>query len=279
MLKWLNEFFALAKNYVVFALLVSLSLLLISTNNNTHTRGLQVLGLFTTSYLESGVHDVLGYFTLASRNRELEDENAHLIDLTARIRAAMTENRQLREMLNLRQQSKAPLIPADVIGRASDGGRYFLTLDVGSSSGVKVGDPVVTGAGLVGTVFEVNAEYSLVKSLLDNDSRIAAKLVNASADGLIVAGDFGQLTMKNVSRRYAVNPGDIVETSSLSSLVPPGIMIGRVTKASDEPGNIFKKIDVQPSVDLSSISAAFVMQYVFPPAAASLESSKLQKEK
>ncbi len=275
MFKWLAEFFALAKNYIVFALLISLSLLLISTNNNANTRGLQVLGLFTTSYLEAGIHDLVGYFELASKNRDLEEENARLIDLTARIRAAMTENEQLRVMLNLREKSSTPLIPADVVGRTAEGGRYFVTLDVGASSGVKVGDPVVTGTGLVGIVSVVNNEFSLVRTLLDGDSRIAAKLVNASADGLIVSGDFGELAMRNVSRRYSVHPGDIVETSSLSSLVPPGIAIGMVTKATNEPGDIFKKIDVEPAVNFSAISVAFVMQYVYPPEAAKLQTKSL----
>jgi rod shape-determining protein MreC len=274
MYKWLTEFFRLAKNYIVFSLLISLSFFLISTNNNVHTRGLQVLGLFTTSYIEAGIHDVIGYFTLAAKNRELEEENAQLIDLTARIRLAMEENRQLREMLKLRDETRAPLIPADVIGRTSDGGRYFLTLDAGSASGIAAGDPVVTGTGLVGIVFSVNDDFCLVRTLLDGDSRIAAKLLNASSDGLIVAGDFGQLAMRNVSRRYLVNPGDLVETSSLSSLVPPGIPVGMVTKAKDEPGNIFKDIEVQPAVDLTSISAAFVMKYTHPA-----ESSKPEKGK
>ncbi len=279
MFKWLSEFFRLAKNYIVFALLISLSFFLISTNNNVHTRGLQVLGLFTTSYLEAGVRDVIGYFTLASKNKELREENARLIDLTARIRGAMEENEQLRQMLKFREQTRSQLIPADVIGRSSEGGRYFLTLDAGSNSGVHAGDPVVTGTGLVGTVFAVNDDFSLVRTLLDGDSRIAAKLLNASADGLIVAGDYGQLAMKNVSRRYVVSPGDLVETSSLSSLVPPGIAIGMVTKSTDEPGNIFKKIDVQPAVDFTAISAAFVMEYVHPAGAANLKNERLKKRK
>ncbi len=272
------EFFGLAKNYIAFALLISLSFFLISTNNNVHTKGLQVLGLVTTSYLEAGVPDVIGYFTLASKNNELREENARLIDLTARIRRAMAENQQLREMLRLRERSRTPLVPADVVGRSTEGGRYFVTLDAGSANGIKVGDPVVTGTGLVGIVSEVSEDFSLVRTLLDVDSRIAARLINASADGLIVAGDFGQLAMKNVSRRYTVSAGDIVETSSLSSLVPPGIPIGMVTAASDEPSNIFKKIDVEPAVNFSSISAAFVMQYVHPPEAEKLEKRGIRRK-
>ncbi len=277
MFKWLAEFFGLAKNYIIFALLISLSFLLISTNNNTHTRGLQVLGLVTTSYLEAGVNEVIGYFSLAAKNRELQEENARLIDLNARIRAAMEENQQLREMLGLRAKTVYPLIPADVVGRSAEGGRSFVTLDVGEKSGVRVGDPVVTGTGLVGIVSAVSEDFSLVRTLLDVDSRIAAKLVNASADGLIVAGSFGELSMKNISRRYPVQPGDIVETSSLSTLVPPGLAIGMVTRAKDTPGDIFKEIDVEPAVNYASISTAFVMKYTRVPEAVKLEKEHLRK--
>ena len=92
------------------------------------------------------------------------------------------------------------------------------------------GDPVVSGGGLVGTVTATSGNFCLVRTLLDSDSRIASRLVSASADGIIVAGENGELKMKNVSRRYDVEKGDIVETSSLSSLVPPGIIIGSVSR-------------------------------------------------
>ncbi len=275
MLKWVSEFFSLAKNYIIFALLLSLSFFLISINNNVHTRGLQTIGLITTSYLEDAAKGIINYFTLVSKNEELQKENAQLIDLTSKIRRALAENEQLRAMLKLQNENPAPLIPANVVGRTSEGGRYFITLDAGEGSGVSVGDPVVSGSGLVGTVTAVSGNFCLVRTLLDSDSRIAARLMNASADGIIVTGENDNLTMKNVSRRYDVKKGDVVETSSLSSLVPPGIVIGIVMEATDQTGNIFKQIKVQSAVDFSYLSAAFVMQYSSSKEAHDLEMKTL----
>ncbi|HUI30105.1 MAG TPA: rod shape-determining protein MreC [Candidatus Acidoferrales bacterium] len=279
MFKWLSEFYRVAKNYIVFALLLSFSFFLISTNNNIHTRGLQTIGLLTTSYLEDIVKSVVNYFSLSSRNEELERENAQLVDLTAKIRRALLENGQLRSMLKLRSEITAPLIPANVIGRSTEEGKYFLTLDAGEKDNVYIGDPVVSGEGLVGTVIATSGNFCMVRTLLDNDSRIAAKLFNASADGIIVSGEFGELSMKNVSRRYAISRGDIVETSSLSSLVPPGIVIGSVSSAADETGNIFKKIKIQPAVDFSSLSVAFIMHYSRSSEASGLEEKELKKKR
>lgn len=279
MFAWISEFFGFAKNYIIFALLLALSLFLISTNNNSYTRGLQTVGLFTTAYLDAGVQDVTSYFLLASRNKELREENAQLINLAAKSHRAIDENEQLRQMLKLKSVSAAPLIPGTVVGRATDGGKYFLTLDIGSNDGVSIGDPVVNGSGLVGIVADVSGKFSLVRTLLDNDSRIAARLEKASADGLIVAGSLGELKMNNVPRRYHVVKGDVVLTSSLSSLVPPGIVIGVVSKVAVQPGEIFNKITVQPAVNLSSIFAAFVMQYTPPSGAARLEREALRKSR
>jgi len=279
MFKWLSEFYRLAKNYIVFALLISFSFFLISTNSNNHTLGLQTIGLLTTSYLEGAVRSVTNYFSLSTKNEELERENARLVDLIAKIRRALTENEQLRTMLKFRNETSAPLIPANVVGRSTEEGKNYLTLEVGENNNIQVGDPVVSGNGLVGTTIAVSGNFCLVRTLLDVDSRIAARLLNASADGIIVAGKFGGLSMKNVSRRYAVVKGDIVETSSLSSLVPPGIVIGSVSNTVDEVGNIFKEIEVQPAVNFSSISAAFVMQYNRPPEAIELEKKEMKKIK
>ncbi len=279
MFKWLSEFSRLAKNYVVFALLLSFSFFLISTNNNVHTRSLQTIGLLTTSQLESLVRSVTDYFTLSSRNKELEQENAQLIDLVAKIRRALNENEQLRAMLKFRSESTAPLTPANVVGRSTEEGKCFITLDVGENKNIRIGDPVVSGDGLVGTVIATSGNFCLVRTLLDSDSRIASRLVNASADGIVVAGEYGELIMKNVSRRFEVKIGDIVETSSLSSLVPPGIVIGTVSRAADETGNIFKEIEIRPSVDLSSISDAFIMRYNRPNEASDLEKKEAERKR
>ncbi len=276
MFKWLSEFFLFSRNYVVFAILLALSLFLISINDNPQVRGLQVVGLITTSYLESGVNAVVGYFELSSANKRLEEQNGRLIDLLARSRRSLNENRQLRSLLKLKQQGENRLTAADVIGRTLEGGRYLITLDAGSRLGVKVGDPVISGSGLVGNVMATSDNFSVVRTLLDNDSRISARLENASADGIVTAGEYGLLAMKNVPRRFEVKPGDVIETSTLSTVVPPGIIIGLVREATDVSGTIFKRIFVQPAVNYSSLSEVFVMDYR-PPSEVSMLLSKAMK--
>ncbi len=279
MFRWLSEFLPFARNYIVFTLLVALSLFLISLNNNRQVRNLQVVGTLTTSYLESGVQDVVGYFQLASVNRELEKANARLINMLARTRRAINENRQLKEMLNLKQQSSVPLIAAGVVGRVTDGGKNFVTINVGTKDGIQEGEPVMSGSGLVGTIYLAGEDFSIVRTLMDNSSRISARVVNDSTDGIVTAGEQGALELKDVSRRHHVRPGNIVETSTLSSISPPGIIIGTVTSASNRPGSIFKEVTLEPAVDFSSLSDVFVMKYRPSGKAAALESRALREKR
>ena len=59
------------------------------------------------------------------------------------------------------------------------------TIDVGTSGGVTVGDPVITSAGLVGVVKEVGLTYSRVRTVLDQLAHKRAEhklIVNGYAD-------------------------------------------------------------------------------------------------
>ncbi|MGB2768526.1 MAG: rod shape-determining protein MreC, partial [Candidatus Zixiibacteriota bacterium] len=65
-----------------------------------------------------------------------------------------------------------------------------------------------------------------------------------------------------------VEVGDGVISSGLGGIFPPGIKIGRVTAVESQESlskedfsfGIFKRINVRPSVDLSSLEEVFVLE-------------------
>ena len=79
------------------------------------------------------------------------------------------------------------------------------------------------------------------------------------SDGIIAwdGGDFFHL--KNVAKKQDVREGDLVVTSDYSSIFPSNIRIGVITSISERPGNLFKDVDVQPSVDYASLEQVFVV--------------------
>ena len=102
--------------------------------------------------------DLVGWtgdvFDAKSENKDLKKQNE---ELRARLAAAQTaerDARQLRGLVGFNESASFPAghdrVPARVIGRSPTVWYSAITIDKGSDQGVRVDQPVVSGAGLVG---------------------------------------------------------------------------------------------------------------------------------
>jgi rod shape-determining protein MreC len=121
-------------------------------------------------------------------------------------------------------------------------------------------DPVVTDAGLVGTVVKVANHESLVGLLTDDTTWVSAIDVKTRAGGIVKAGS----SFEHVSKDQRVNPGDGLVTAgwksgALSSIYPPNIPIGRVTSVGQNDVALYKSVQVQPYADFKTLSSVLVL--------------------
>jgi rod shape-determining protein MreC len=133
-------------------------------------------------------------------------------------------------------------------------------IGAGSADGVQVNDPVVTDAGLVGTVVKVANRQSLVALLTDDTTWVSATDVNTRARGIVKAGS----SFEHVSKDQRVNLGDELVTAgwksgTLSSIYPPNIPIGRVTSVGQNDVALYKSVQLQPFVDFKTLSSVLVL--------------------
>ncbi|HSD01039.1 MAG TPA: rod shape-determining protein MreC [Gaiellales bacterium] len=148
-----------------------------------------------------------------------------------------------------------------------------VTIDIGSSAGVAVNDPVVAptkeSGALIGKVVQVTGDQAVVTLLLDPQNYVTAGVQGEpNAVGLIKAasGQVGILSLELIPNAVRVQEGDIVTTagfksSRLASYYPPGIPIGRVTSVSgnDTTGDT-KVIQVTPFADFQNITDVLVLE-------------------
>ena len=95
---------------------------------------------------------------------------------------AVQENSQLRKMLEL---DRDPVIATSafhpvtgrVIARSPTVWHSSVAIDLGSSDGVVVDDPVINGDGLVGEVSAVQRNSSQVNLITDHTSAVSAKVL------------------------------------------------------------------------------------------------------
>jgi rod shape-determining protein MreC len=137
-------------------------------------------------------------------------------------------------------------------------------IDRGTSSGVRVNDPVIDGEGVIGKVTTAASDSAQVSLITDSAVAVSAMIYNTGAPGLVVpkVGDPNTLVMEYLPTNTPVVVGDYVVTSGTiehphESLFPKGIPIGQVSAVGEEAP--YKNVEVTPSANLHGLEAVQVL--------------------
>lgn len=246
------------KEYALLSLLVIISLVLLSLNDNAQVKSIRSVATVVLGLGQDQLSFISGYFGLRRENELLRRVNIELADQANQLREAKLENLRLRQMVGLKDQSRYPLIAAKVVGKNLTLMRNTLTLDKGTSDGVRDHMPIVNEAGLVGVVVASNEYYSVANIILNVDFRASAKIQRTRVDG-ILAWDGKSLLLKNIAKTLDVSVGDVVITSEYSSTYPAGIRVGIVSSVHEQAGTLFKTVSIAASVDFVKLEEVFVV--------------------
>ena len=281
----------------VLALLVVLSLILLTAYFGEAPSGglhsVQRGFLTVVSPIQDGankalkpVRDLFGWF---GSTLKAKSQNAELRKQLDKLRAQYTANQSnehsYQELLKLdhldHELSIADYNPvtATVVYQSPNIWYSIVTIDRGSSSGVRVNDPVVSGEALIGKVTEVVPDGAQVSLITDSAVEVTAKISATGTVGMVQpeVGAPGKLLMQYLypSSSATPLPGDYVVTSGTvaspgASLYPKGIPIGQVTSINEQGG--FKSVEVSPLADLHSLEYVQVLTYSSGSRAAALSS-------
>lgn len=174
------------------------------------------------------------------------------------------ETENLKELLNLKQNLSYETTCAMVIGRSTDNWHKQIILDRGKNFKIMIGDSVLTKKGIVGQVFEVDKNTSVVQLISDPSYKIGCKVKNKNILGILTGktNSHGLLEFIPVGKNIML--GDLVITSGIVSegflqTYPPGQIIGKISKISKKnkkASDLY--IEVKLSQDLSSLSNVLV---------------------
>ncbi len=193
------------------------------------------------------------YFAALSDAQKAEQEAKQRLALQAQ-RAAQVEqlgleNERLRKLLALRERTSTPAQAAEVIYDAADPFTRRVMVDKGSVQGIKPGSPVMDDAGVLGQVTRVYPLSSEVTLLIDRDHTIPVLNTRTGARS-VVYGDpsvhGGTLELRFMAGNADVQQGDILSTSGVDGVYPPGIPVARVDKVERRADSAFAKISCQP---------------------------------
>ncbi len=142
-----------------------------------------------------------------------------------------------------------------------------VTISAGSQNGIVPEDVVVTAQGLVGIVTAVFTSESRVMLITSPDSNVrAVDEANPAAIGIIDHGvGSNSLIFDRISKDLRVDYQDTIITAGspsggkLPSLFPRDIPIGTVSSVGQNDTAVYKEIQIQPFVDLSSLEYVLVL--------------------
>ncbi len=252
-------------------------IILISAQVNTR-RGVPMLeavtfGLFaevqrgSTSMIAHTQDVWQNYFALQQvreDNERLKLEVARLEVTLQREQALAEQTKTLQQLLEFRSTVSFATTGAAVIAGGASPDFRTMTIDKGTSGGLKPDMAVISPAGVVGRVIMPSARAAKVQLLIDRNAAAGALVERSRAQGVVEGTGSDLLRMNYVSGVADIKVGDRVVTSGIDGIYPKGFVIGQVQSIQRGTGE-FTSIEVRPAVDFSSLEAVLVV--LTPPVA------------
>ncbi|MFZ4591551.1 MAG: rod shape-determining protein MreC [Ignavibacteria bacterium] len=260
-MKKLGQLILNLKEYLILSVLIVFSLAFLFSNDNTQVRFLRAVAVGMFGTVQSGISSIPNVFELQQENKMLRESNIRLSNEVSGLKESKLENIRLTKLLSFKDATGFGLVSANVVNKSLIQTRNTVTLNVGENDSVYINMPVITDAGLVGRIVSTSKNYSIAQILFNKDLKITIKAQRSRVDGILVYDGVSKLNVTNIPKNADVNVGDVIITSEFSNLFPSGLPIGTVTEAGNLD-NLFKKIEIAPLVDFSSLENVFVLKYL-----------------
>ena len=205
---------------------------------------------------------------MQSENEQLKKDNIELRNANIQMASVYAENKQLRALLDYKEQHKTQrVVAAKVIARNHGDLRDCMYIDAGADKGLKR-EMAVVNEGLVGVVDEVYGSYARVLLLNSPRFKVGARVLRHDSRAVGVVGGKtsadDKLIMEHVFREASIREGDVIVTSGYSGSHPADILIGTVTKTHMDSVGLLQEADVHAAADVGDVAHALVI-IGFPP--------------
>jgi rod shape-determining protein MreC len=211
--------------------------------------------------------------SFADRSR-LRQEN---LELTARLRlsnlqlqrfaALEDENRRLRDMRENSAGVADRVLVASILNVDLDPFRHRVLVDKGAADGVFKGQAVLDADGIFGQVAQVHAKTAEVILISDAEHAIP---VQSNRSGLrtiaVGTGDSKRLSLPFVTVEADLKQGDLLLSTGMGGVFPPGYPIAEVTQVVRDASTTFALVDARPTARLDR-DREVLLVWFDPPAA------------
>ncbi len=265
-----NKFFIICLCVAVFMSVLTATLTF--TGAGGIIRGAVNLAMTPVNWCAGRVTDAFtgfkSYFSGISRlyeeNQQLKGEIESMKGEINEGQFIREENDRLKDYIGIKESHEDfTLIEGTVISTQSESYMTVITLNRGSGDGVKLGMPVITTQGVVGSVSEVSYASCKVRTIIEASAGVGVYNSRTGQLG-IVKGDIsykgtGNCLMVFDKTDADVKEGDLIYTSGTGTIYPRNLLVGRVESVEVNEYSRQISATVSCSVDMSKLTHMLII--------------------
>ena len=176
-------------------------------------------------------------------HRQHESDAAQL----SQLQALQQENQQLRNLLALPGRSALDAQLAEIVYAERDVFKRRILINKGADAKVKAGQVVMDDIGIVGQITRVYPWLSEVTLITEKDHAVPVQVLRNGLRTIVFgAGDTSQLSLRYMPISSDIQNGDVLVTSGIDGIYPPGVPVAKVVKIERDAAYPFARVVCLP---------------------------------
>jgi len=253
------------KTFLLYILLLLISFVFTFQSHSYHQSKLLNSANYVTGSIYKFSDNFTSYFGLREENESLLKEN---------------------ELLRYQLYNETPYAPptdssnvtytvvrGNVVKNSFSRQRNYITIDKGSADSIEQDMGVITDKGILGIVENASNGFASVQSILNEKSKINAKIKNSNHFGSLVwdAKKYTTVQLIDIPRQAPLTIGDTIVTGASSSIFPENIPIGTISKFDLDISKSFYVLDIALFNDMTNVKNVYVIKNLNRPEILKLE--------
>lgn len=257
---------ALPVNYLaILCVSISLLLMVLSLNQVTLVQeaqlrlqqwNLHVITFFHsyTSKIQRISFNLQTIQELKKENLELQNTNKHLRQQLEINSIIISDLKKLADSLHYQEGIRYSAVSTKIIGMKNFSTNNALYLNVGANNSIKKDNVVLNDDGVIGMVSQVFPQHSVVRSIIDPNSRVPCISVKTRIKSIVRGNNTGSdvLLIQPLTEQVHFEEGELIITAGDGNIYPHGLVMGHVKFINQQPF-------LQSSVDWHTLEFARVL--------------------
>ncbi|MBI3713356.1 MAG: rod shape-determining protein MreC [Burkholderiales bacterium] len=281
---------ASARVKVVFFTVLSIALLVVDSRLNSlaYVRQVVATALYPLQMLalmpRDAVSQLSDYFvssaTLKKENNQLKLQQLTQAQALQRSGSLLAENAHLRQLMELKERVNTKSVVAEILYDARDEYTRKVIVNRGLKHGVALSQPVIDEHGVLGQVTRVFPLSSEVTLLSDKNQAIPVQVERSGMRSVISGRGRSPYLEMRATSNADVKPGDMLVTSGIDGLYPPGLQVAKIAQIENKATTTFEIVLCTPTagIDLHKQLLILLVDVDNLPAPES-EEARAKKEK